>query len=141
GGDASQVVQRRVAGDALEETPDLEPPLLEVAVEHRRLVGVRQLDDADPLAAPAEAKLPAAGHADVADPLRLAAWSDQVLVAVVDEEVHRHRAPRAALAPTHREHARAIDAHAERGEQLDQGIEGAIGERRLHVATAHDNAT
>src|SRR5690349_1839031 len=71
--DPAKIVQRRVLRDALEEAADLEPPLLDVESEDRRLLRVGQLDGTDRLAAPSQPELAPAGGAHVAHPLRLAA--------------------------------------------------------------------
>src|SRR5678815_1641052 len=77
--DPPKIIQRGVLSDALEEAADLEPPLLDVEPEDRRLLRVGQLDGADRLAAPSQPELAPARGAHVAYPLRLPTRGHEIL--------------------------------------------------------------
>jgi hypothetical protein len=119
-------MRRNSASDALGPTPgeedtNLEPPAAQVGTEHLRLLRVAELDDAYRLAPPPGPQ----GH--VAHPRGDAARCDEIALTAVGEQVDRRRAPLPARSqgaalpwakptwrgpPTHREDARAIDAHS-----------------------------
>src|SRR5262249_3648449 len=91
--DAPQVVVGGARRQTLEEAADLQGPALEVGAQDGRLVCVAHLDGAEWLAPPTEAQLPAAGGAQVADPVRLPARRHQIAHPVAHEQVHRHDTP------------------------------------------------
>src|SRR5689334_2410083 len=132
--DATEILQGGILRDAFEESTDLEPPLLDVEAQDRRLLRIGQLDGADRLPTPPEPELAPAGGAHVAHPLGLAARRHEILPPLVDQQIDGNRAPLAALPSADREHARAVHADPEPGEPLDQPVERPIDRGRLQVA-------
>jgi hypothetical protein len=85
----------------LEEDPHLDRPSLEVSAQDRHLRLVRHLHCLERLHLVAKEQLAAAGHADVADPLRKAARRNEVLLALVAQKVDGMTVPFARLATAH----------------------------------------
>jgi peptidoglycan/xylan/chitin deacetylase (PgdA/CDA1 family)/glycosyltransferase involved in cell wall biosynthesis len=82
-----------VLAEPVEEPAYLPAPLGQVGADEGGLVGVGKLRNGDRLDLAAQSQLATARHADVADPLRLPARSDQVTNAGNGEQVDRGRTP------------------------------------------------
>src|ERR671910_649525 len=128
GGDRAELVVGGVGAHALEEHADLDVPALEVGPQHRDLLVLGELTRPEVLDLLADPELPRAGHAQVAHPLRFAARSDEVALALVLEQVDRRRTPLAAGATPDGEHPRAQHAHTAAGQERDGGVEHVAGE-------------
>src|SRR5918994_1481154 len=128
GGDRAELVVGGVGAHALEEHADLNLPALEVGPQHRDLLVVAELARPEVLDLLADPELPRAGHAQVAHPLRFAAGSHEVALALVLEQVDRRRTPLAAGATPDGEHPRAQHAHTAAGQEGDGGVEDFAGE-------------
>src|ERR1039458_2020967 len=105
--DPAELIVRGVRPDTVEECPDLELPLLQIGPQHRRLLIVGELDRRKWFCPPTDTQAAPTTRAQVLNPLRVAAWRDQIVGAFVAEQVHRGLSPLAGLAALHLEHARA----------------------------------
>lgn len=83
-----------------------------------------------------------------ADPLGIAAGSDEVALAVDKEEVDRGRSPLAAPAAPHRQNARATETDPQRHEEKDRRVRDAPSEsvglligQHPRTCIAHQQAT
>lgn len=100
GRDAPQVGVGGLRSDAAEECADLPFPALEVVAQDRNLVVVGQPGRSEALSTPTEQKAALASGTEVADPLRVPAWRDEVAGALESQEVDRTaRTPRPPAAP------------------------------------------
>src|SRR5690242_9622865 len=123
GCNAAQLLVGGVRADAPEEGANLELPLFQVGAKQRRLFVVGELDGTKWLSAPADAQPPLAAGAKVLDPLRMTAGRNQVLRAIVAQEVDRGLSPLTGLSPLYLEHARSVHADAEARQPSDEPVE------------------
>src|SRR6266508_4252215 len=112
-GDPAELFARGGRINAAEELADFPLPPPEVGAKDRLLVGVRDLRRNEALAFSAEQELPFTGDAQVAHPLGMTAWGDEVSGAFERQHVDRQTARLAALATTHLEHAGTPDTDPE----------------------------
>src|SRR4051794_6580653 len=126
--DPPQVLVGGVGADTLEERADLPGPLLQVRTEDGQLLLVGELGAGEPLRPAALAQTALTAGPQVAHPLGVPAWRDEVAPAVVIERIHRRAAPLAALATTHLEDARADEADAETCKTRHDRVEDVLRE-------------
>lgn len=94
-GDPTELRFWRVGTDAVEEHADLELPALEVGAQEWRLLAVGDLSGRERLRSLAEQQATPPARPQVTDPLGVPARSDEVPLAVDDQEIDRG-APRRA---------------------------------------------
>src|SRR5689334_10547330 len=99
GRDATELRVGRRRAHAVEEDADFELPSLQVRAQDLDLVVVGDLFGAERLGVMTDPELTLTCRAQVLDPLRLAAWRDQITLAFVGEQVHRRGAPLTARTP------------------------------------------
>src|SRR4029077_5039103 len=84
---AAHLLLRGVRADPVEEHPHLELPASQVRARHGRLLTFAELDGREDLTAFANQQPSLATGPQVACPLRLAAWSDEVALPLELEQV------------------------------------------------------
>jgi uncharacterized protein len=130
GGDPEQIFIGRVGAHTLEKHPDLHLPPTQVGAEDSRLLFVRELPHRALLAVAAQLQdEPVIVRADIAHPLRVPAWRDEVLVALEGEQVDRCAAGGARSAPAHLEHPAPPDADAHVHRQDEERVHDPARQR------------
>src|SRR4051812_33981949 len=110
---ATEVALRGRCVDAVEEDADLRLPPTEIRAKDVDLLVVAQLCRPEGLGPSPDAQLALAGDAQVAHPLRLAPWGDEIPLTLRGEQVHRRCSPRSARAAADPQLARS--PHADTG--------------------------
>src|SRR5262245_17823274 len=121
----------RRAGPDREVALNLSAETIEVGLEDRQLLGVRQRSEAIPLDALASAERDFSARLGVPHPLRVAPRRDQEQPAILREHVHGQRVELPCLAATDLQHAHVRKADPETHQRTDRSIEQALETGRL----------
>src|SRR6478735_6796776 len=123
GCDPAQFLIRRLRAHAAKERAHLELPFLQVRTKQRRLLVVGELDRTKRLGAPADTQPSFTAGAKVLDPLRVTARRNQILRALVAQQVDRRLTPLAGLAAFDLEHAGSVHADANARQPGNEPVE------------------
>src|ERR1700704_918935 len=137
GCDPAQFLIRRLRAHAAKERAHLELPFLQVGTKQRRLLVVGELHRMERLSTPADTQPSFTAGAEVLDPLRMTARRNQILRAVVAQQVDRRLTPLAGLAALDLEHAGSIHADAEARQPGNEPVEDVGGEPARTLVMLH----
>src|SRR5689334_19950631 len=126
--DPIEVGVRRFGPDSVEELSDFPLPAAQILAQHLSLRVVGDLACAELLPPPPDQEIAFTGDAQIAHPLRVAAWCDQVAGAVEGQDVHGCPVRPSRLAAAYLEDARSPHADPRAGQAGDEPVEDIPGE-------------
>src|SRR5579872_743260 len=137
GGDAAQLLVRRVRAHASKERAYLDLPFSEVGPQDRQLLVVADLRRGEAPGPPAEPELTLVRDTQISHPLRCTTRRHEVLGVLEHEKIHLCRAPLPTLASPHRQHAASVDAQSEASKTRHDQIEDVVGKPARFLIGRH----